>query len=187
MISLLYLKYGFNESDEGVSERWGEIPPRQYLSGLAYFEHRWLYDPTTLIKFSKAIGEEGVEESLTQTIDVALSLKLIKPKHLLSVTVDISLQPKVITHPTDSRLLEVAPTNLVDIGIDFGRVRREEENINLFAWFRTPFLDRLRMMARRSSKIRNIFRSLSLINSPMNPIRLSTLIAPCMNSKRTCP
>jgi IS5 family transposase len=115
MISLLYLKHAFNESDEGVIERWGETPTWQYFSGLDYFEHRWPCDPTTLIKFRKAIGEEGVEELLAQTINVALTLKLIKPKHLQSVIVDTTVQPKAIAHPTDSRLLEVARTKLVEI------------------------------------------------------------------------
>jgi hypothetical protein len=40
MIALLYLKHAFNESDEGVVERWGETPTLAVLLGLAYFEHR---------------------------------------------------------------------------------------------------------------------------------------------------
>jgi hypothetical protein len=31
MISLLYLKHAFNESDEGVVERWGETPTWQFF------------------------------------------------------------------------------------------------------------------------------------------------------------
>ena len=37
MISLLYLKHAFNESDEGVVERWSETPTWQYFSGLPKF------------------------------------------------------------------------------------------------------------------------------------------------------
>lgn len=36
MISLLYLKHTFNESDEGVCERWSETPVWQYFSGQEY-------------------------------------------------------------------------------------------------------------------------------------------------------
>ncbi len=115
MISLLYLKHAFNESDEGVVERWSETPTWQYFSGFAYFEHRLPCDPTTLIMFRKAIGEEGVEELLAQTINVALNLKLISPKHLETVIVDTTVQPKAITHPTYSKLLEVARDKLVEI------------------------------------------------------------------------
>ena len=35
MIALLYLKHAFDESDEGVVERWGETPTWQYFSGQA--------------------------------------------------------------------------------------------------------------------------------------------------------
>ncbi len=45
MISLLYLKHAFKESDEGVVERWAETPTWQYFSGLDYFEHRWPCPP----------------------------------------------------------------------------------------------------------------------------------------------
>ena len=31
MVSLLYLKHAFNESDEGVVERWAETPTWQYF------------------------------------------------------------------------------------------------------------------------------------------------------------
>ena len=75
MVSLLYLKHAFNESDEALVERWGETPTWQYFSGLAYFEHRWPCDPTLLVKFRKLIGEEGVQELLARTIEVAVSLK----------------------------------------------------------------------------------------------------------------
>jgi len=39
VIALLSLKHAFNESDEGVAERWGETPTWQYFSREAYFEH----------------------------------------------------------------------------------------------------------------------------------------------------
>jgi IS5 family transposase len=115
LISLLYLKHAFNESDEAVVERWSETPTWQYFSGSAYFEHRQPCDFTTLIKFRKAIGEEGVEELLAQTVNTALQLKLISPKHLETIIVDTTVQPKAIAHPTDSRLLELARGKLVEL------------------------------------------------------------------------
>ena len=107
MISLLYLKHAFNESDEGVVERWRDTPRWQYFSGCAYYEDRLPCDATTLVKFRQLLGEEGVEELLAQTINVALELKLIEPQELSRVIVDSTVQEKAIAHPTDSRLLEV--------------------------------------------------------------------------------
>lgn len=114
MVSLLYLKHAFNESDEGVVDRWGETPTWQFFSGQAYFEHQRPCDATTLVKFRQLLGEEGVEELLAQTINVALEIKLIKPQELTRVIVDSTVQHKAIAHPTDSRLLETARVKLVE-------------------------------------------------------------------------
>ncbi|WP_231480588.1 IS5 family transposase [Thiomonas sp. FB-Cd] len=120
MIALLYLKHAFNESDEGVVERWGETPTWQFFSGQAYFEHHQPCDATTLIKFRKLLGEDGVEELLAQTLNVAVDLKLIKPQEFARVIVDSTVQHKAIAHPTDSRLLETARTKLVEAARDAG-------------------------------------------------------------------
>lgn len=82
MVSLLDLKHAFNESDEGVVERWAETPTWQYFSGMDYFEYRFPCDATLIGKFSKLLGEDGVEELLSQTISVALNLKAIPKKAL---------------------------------------------------------------------------------------------------------
>ena len=115
MISLLYLKHAFNESDEDVVQRWGETPSWQYFSGNEYFEHRWPCDPTQLVKFRKLIGEEGVEEMLARTVEVAVTLKLIAKKELCRIIVDSTVQEKAIAHPTDSKLLETARVKLVEL------------------------------------------------------------------------
>lgn len=114
MIALLYLKHAFNESDEGVVERWAETPTWQFFSGEAYFAHRQPCDATTLVKFRKLLGEEGVEELLAQTVNAAVELKLIKSQALTQVIVDSTVQHKAIAHPTDSRLLETARIKLVE-------------------------------------------------------------------------
>ena len=120
MISLLYLKHAYNESDEGVVERWSETPTWQYFSGLAYFEHRWPCDPTLLVRFRKALGEEGVEALLAQTIQVALTLKLIARKDLATVIVDSTVQAKAVAYPTDIRMLETARAKLVEAAREAG-------------------------------------------------------------------
>ena len=114
MVALLYLKHAFNESDEEVVQRWGETPTWQYFSGNEYFEHRWPCDPTQLVKFRKLLGEEGVEELLARTIEVAVTLKLIAKAELRTVIVDSTVQEKAISHPTDSKLLETARAKLVE-------------------------------------------------------------------------
>jgi len=120
MIALLDLKHAFNLSDEAVVASWSENPYWQFFSGAAYFEPRRPCDATTLVKFRKLLGEDGVEELLAQTIHVAVDLKLINPQELARVIVDSTVQPKAIAHPTDSRLLETARTKLVAAAKDAG-------------------------------------------------------------------
>ena len=52
------------------------------------------------MKFRKLLGEDGVEELLAQSINVAVELKLIKPQELTWVIVDSTVQEKAIAHPT---------------------------------------------------------------------------------------
>ena len=130
MISLLYLKHAFNESDEGVVARWADTPRWQFFSGSAYYEDRPPCDASTLVKFRQLLGEEGIEELLAQTINVAVDLKLIKTQEFTRVIVDTTVQPKAIAHPTDSRLLETARTKLVQAakhaGIDLKQTFAKE-------------------------------------------------------------
>lgn len=51
----------------------------KFFSGQSYFEHRCPCDATTLVKFRQLLGEEVLEKSLAQFINVAVELKLIKP------------------------------------------------------------------------------------------------------------
>lgn len=120
MISLLYLKHAFNESDEGVVDRWSETPTWQYFSGMDYYEHRRPCDPTALVKFRRLLGEEGVEELLSHTIRAAVEFKLIDRRHLSAVIVDSTVQPKAVAYPTDSRMLETVREKLVELAHDEG-------------------------------------------------------------------
>ena len=113
MIALLYLKHAFDLSDEAVVERWSDSPNMQYFPGMAYFEPCLPCDATTLVKFRRLLGEEGVEELLSQTITAAVSLKLIPAAALATVVVDSTVQEKAVAHTTDSKLLETARSKLV--------------------------------------------------------------------------
>jgi IS5 family transposase len=113
MIALLYLKHAFDLSDEAVVERWSETPRWQFFSGRSYYEERLPCDATTLVKFRRLLGEEGVEELLAQTVNLAVSLKLIPAAALATVVVGSTVQEKAVAHPTDSKLLETARAKLV--------------------------------------------------------------------------
>lgn len=108
MVSLLYLKHAFNESDESVCERWSENVVWQLFSGQEYYQTKLPCDPTQIGRFRRVLGEAGVEQLLKTTIETALAIKAVKVSEFERVIVDSTVQEKAIAHPTDSRLLEVA-------------------------------------------------------------------------------
>lgn len=108
MVSLLYLKHAFNESDESLVERWSENVYWQLFSGMTFYEPKLPCDPAQIRRFRRVLGEAGVEQLLKTTIEAAVAMNAAKPKDLERVIVDTTVQEKAIAHPTDSRLLEVA-------------------------------------------------------------------------------
>jgi IS5 family transposase len=113
MVSLHYLKYTYNLSDEDVVAGWVENPYWQYLSGMKFFEHEPPIDPSSMTRWRKRIGEAGAEQLLKETIAAGLKLKAIKPHHLKRVNVDTTVQEKDIRFPTDGRLYDRARQRLV--------------------------------------------------------------------------
>jgi len=113
MVTLHYLKYAYNLSDEAVVEGWVENPYWQYLSGMRYFEHAMPIDPSSMVRWRERIGEAGAEELLKQTIGSGLKIKAIKVHQLKRVNVDTTVQEKAIRYPTDARLYHEAREKLV--------------------------------------------------------------------------
>ncbi|SNX68197.1 transposase-like protein DUF772 [Cereibacter ovatus] len=105
---LLYLQHAFRLSDEAVIARWVENPYFQHFTGETFFQHRPPIDPTSLIRWRKRIGEEGVEWLLTKTIEAGRKSGTVDDASLDEVAVDTTVMEKNIAHPTDSRLYERA-------------------------------------------------------------------------------
>jgi IS5 family transposase len=114
MVSLQYLKYTYNLSDDEVVAGCVENPYWQYLSGMQFFEHQPPINPSSMSRWRKRIGEAGAEERLKETIAAGLKLKAVKPHQLKQVNVDTRVQEKDIRFPTDARLYHRARQRLVD-------------------------------------------------------------------------
>lgn len=160
MIALLYLKHAFDLSDEAVVERWSDSPNFQFFSGQSYFEPRPPCDATTLVKFRRLLGEEGVEELLAQTVNMAVSLKLIPAAALATVVVDSTVQEKAVAHPTDSKLLETARAKLVQAaqgaGIELKQTFAKEGRLLGFKagrYAHAKQFKRMRRMIKRQSTV----------------------------------
>lgn len=98
----------FNLSDEQFVERWRENVVRQFFSGMDYYQHKLPCDAAQIGRTRRVLVEAGVEQLLRTTIEAAVALKAVKPAEFKRVIVGTRVQEKAISHPSDSRLLEVA-------------------------------------------------------------------------------
>jgi IS5 family transposase len=113
MVGLHYLKHVHDLSDEEVVARWVENPYWQFFCGFDFFQHEVPIDASTMTRWRKRIGPAGLEEMLKASVGVALDTGVAKPGSLERVSVDTTVQPKAIAHPTDSRLYWKALQTLV--------------------------------------------------------------------------
>jgi IS5 family transposase len=70
--------------------------------------HRPPIDPSSLSRWRKPIGEEGVGRKLTQTIQAGRNAGAIDEGRAKRVAVDTTVMEKTIAYPTDGRLYERA-------------------------------------------------------------------------------
>ncbi len=113
MVSLHYLKYTYDLSDEDVVEGWLQNPYWQYLSGMRYFQHKSPLDPSSMSRWRSRAGKAGLEELLAETICAGLRLGAIKTSQLKRVNLDTTVEEKHVRYPTDSRLYNRARERLV--------------------------------------------------------------------------
>jgi transposase, IS5 family len=104
MVGLSYLQHTFNLSDEAVVQRWIENPYWQRFCGCEYFQHELPCDPSSLTRWRKRLKPEGLETLLSATIQAGLDTGAVRPSSLERISVDTTVQPKAITHPTDAKL-----------------------------------------------------------------------------------
>ena len=125
---LLYLQHTFNASDEAVVATWVENPYWQFFCGEVYLQTQAPIDASSLTRWRKRIGEEGVETLLMLTIDAARRAGVVKASGVERVIVDTTVMPKAIAHPTDGRLLEKSRQHLVKAAQEHGIALRQNYN-----------------------------------------------------------
>jgi IS5 family transposase len=85
-------------------------------------------DSSSLTRWRKRIGEEGVETLLMVSIDAARKIGMMKASSVDRVIVDTTVMPKAVAHPTDSRLLEKSRQHLVKPTKDHDITLRQNYN-----------------------------------------------------------
>ena len=125
---LLYLQHAYDCSDEAIVNTWVENPYVQYFTGETYFQTEAPIDSSSLTRWRKRIGEEGVETLLMVSINAARTIGMMKASSVERVIVDTTVMPKAIAHPTDSRLLEKSRQHLVKLATDNNIALRQNYN-----------------------------------------------------------
>ena len=124
MVGLLLLKHIYGLSDEGVCERWVHDPYFQYFTGEAFFQHRFPHERSGLSHWRRRIGDT-LDLLLAESLRVAHETGALKPQHLTRITVDTTVQPKNVTHPTDAKLMHKAVVMLGQLARRHGVTLRQ--------------------------------------------------------------
>ena len=104
MVGFLLLKHIYALSDEGVCARWVENPYFQYFTGEEFFRHAFPHERSGLSHWRHRIGDK-LDVLLAESLRVAHDTGALKKNDLARITVDTTVQPKNVTHPTDAKLM----------------------------------------------------------------------------------
>lgn len=105
MVGLHLIKHMDGLSDDAVCARFLDSPYVQFFCGETHFQHALPLDRSSMTRWRKRIGAEQLELLLAETLAAAQRAGAAEPKHFQRVTIDTTVQPKAVTHPTDSKLL----------------------------------------------------------------------------------
>ena len=134
MAGLAILKHSYDLSDEMLCERWVENPYYQFFCGEEFFQHRLVFDRSSLTRWRQRMGEERLQALLQESLAVATKTEAIKPSDLNRVIVDTTVQPKNVMFPTDARLLNRAREILVRLAQRCGiKLRQSYARVGKFA------------------------------------------------------
>lgn len=134
MAGLAILKHTYDLSDEVLCERWVENPYYQLFCGEEFFQHRLVFDRSSLTRWRQRMGEEKLQALLQESLSVATRTEAIKPSDLNRVIVDTTVQPKNVMFPTDARLVNRAREILVRLARRSGiKLRQSYARVGKFA------------------------------------------------------
>jgi len=168
LVGLHYLKHTYDESDESVVTKFLENPYWQYFCGFEYFQHTVPLEPTSLVKWRHRIGDTGIEQLFSQTLQAAQSLGLLKRSHLDRVNVDTTVQEKAIAFPTDARLYHKMRAKLVKAAEERGiQLRQNYRRVSKKALVKQGRYSHARQMKRARKETKKLKTYLGRVTRDM--------------------
>lgn len=113
MAGLAILKHMHDLSDEVLCERWVESPYMQLFCGEEFFQHRLVFDRSSLTRWRQRMGEERLAALIQESLAAAVRTGAARPTDFARVIVDTTVQEKAISFPTDAKLMHKARERLV--------------------------------------------------------------------------
>jgi IS5 family transposase len=157
MAGLAILKHTFDLSDEALSERWVENPYYQYLCGEEFFQHRLIFDRSSLTRWRQRMGEDKLSALIQESLSVATKTGAMKPSDLSRVIVDTTVQPKNVMFPTDAKLLNRAREILVRLAKKNGvALRQSYTRVGKFALIKQQRYAHAKQFKRANRSLRKL-------------------------------
>ena len=125
MTGLLMLQHMEGLSDERVVELWVENPYWQYFCGYDDLQWEKPINSSSLTRWRKRLGKEGIEKILRVTITTALRVGHTQERDCSQVIADTTVMEKAIEYPLDSKLLHKAREQLVALAKEAGLTLRQ--------------------------------------------------------------
>ena len=130
IIGLMYLQHSYGLSDEEVVLQWTQNPYWQHFCGEVFFQTRAPIHPSSLTRWRKRLGEDGLEMLLQETINTAMHCGYARQSDFKRVSVDTTVQEKAVAYPTDAKLIYEGITLLAKGARKFGlKLRQTYEKV----------------------------------------------------------
>ncbi len=134
MVGLMMLQHMHGLSDEQVVHQWVQNPYWQYFCGYDYLQWELPSDPSSMTRWRHRLGLENLEKILAETIVTAVNTETVAPQDLKRVIADTTVMEKNIAFPTDSKLLNRAREQLVELADNSGlKLRQSYARLGKFA------------------------------------------------------
>jgi IS5 family transposase len=100
---------------------------RQHFCGEEFFQHRLVFDSSSLTRWRQQMGERKLQALLRESLAVATRTAALKPSDLARVVVDTTVQPKAVMFPTDAKPLNRARERLARLANKLGVELRQSD------------------------------------------------------------
>ena len=112
MLGMLILKATYDLSNEVVFQRWACDPYFQFFTGEAYFQHRVPHEHSGLSQWRKRLAAGILAAMFRESLTGAQDTGALSKRDMQVVTVDTTVQERLVRFPTNAALLYTALVKL---------------------------------------------------------------------------